>query len=389
MIKFSVLLQTYNRHELLPRALSSLLRQTYEQFEVLVLDNGSYPPVEPIVDGFADDRIRLIRFEENAPHGDTAETFLRSMDGTHFLFHGDDDALVPSAFDAVKDLLLSHGKIELLSVGLAFYDHVQKSAIFDSFSGKIYSYDGVESALSYLSAWGIGPKRKFVGPPRSHPSGCFLSKRLIDKTIARQGEIFVRPFGDVGYLGCCFNTPRIYYLDLPLSIIGECGSRDSHGMRPGQRQRLNSYAKFLEYSPLRGISFVNLAIESHLKAVFRNALHCLYDCRLRTDIFLRHLEQVMSDMPWTVTTVQDIMETVPHLLKSIMRDRNSKAIYREFRALAKFLLVVSRRKLWVERSSCESRDFFQTFEELQHFESIVEFGEWLDRNLVDPLRQGR
>ena len=65
MICFSVIITTYNRHDLLPRSVSSVLKQSWADFELIVVDDASDP--EPRIESFlpASDKIRYIRHDTN------------------------------------------------------------------------------------------------------------------------------------------------------------------------------------------------------------------------------------------------------------------------------------------------------------------------------------
>ena len=55
----SVIIPTYNRAELVARAIRSVLRQTYQNFEIVVVDDCSTDDTEAIINEFDDNRIFL------------------------------------------------------------------------------------------------------------------------------------------------------------------------------------------------------------------------------------------------------------------------------------------------------------------------------------------
>ncbi len=56
----SVIIPTYNRPDLVKKAIQSVLAQTYKDFEIIVVDDGVEKRAEEAVKSFADQRIRYI-----------------------------------------------------------------------------------------------------------------------------------------------------------------------------------------------------------------------------------------------------------------------------------------------------------------------------------------
>ena len=59
----SVVIPLYNKGPYIARALNSVLAQTFQDFEVIVVDDGSTDDGAEVVRGFDDPRIRLIQQE--------------------------------------------------------------------------------------------------------------------------------------------------------------------------------------------------------------------------------------------------------------------------------------------------------------------------------------
>lgn len=61
----SVVLPTWNRAEYLPRAMDSVLAQSYERLELIVVDDGSTDQTRQVVEAMKDGRIRYMRTPSN------------------------------------------------------------------------------------------------------------------------------------------------------------------------------------------------------------------------------------------------------------------------------------------------------------------------------------
>ena len=62
----TVLLPVYNSERFLREAVESILAQTLESFELLIVDDGSTDGTEAICRSFSDPRVRVLRYEKNA-----------------------------------------------------------------------------------------------------------------------------------------------------------------------------------------------------------------------------------------------------------------------------------------------------------------------------------
>lgn len=94
----TIIVPTYNRPLLLQRTIESLVNQSYKNLEILVInDNGS--PVEAIVDGFHDSRIKHYFNENNLGLAGTRNVGLQYMQGDYAVFCDDDDILLSYAIE--------------------------------------------------------------------------------------------------------------------------------------------------------------------------------------------------------------------------------------------------------------------------------------------------
>lgn len=92
----TIVITTHDRPQLVPRAIASALGQTFEDVEVVVVDDGSTPP---FVDDGSDVRVRVVR--NRSAHGVTASRNLglAVARGAWIVFLDDDDALAPTMLE--------------------------------------------------------------------------------------------------------------------------------------------------------------------------------------------------------------------------------------------------------------------------------------------------
>jgi glycosyltransferase involved in cell wall biosynthesis len=87
----SVVIPTYNRVDLLGRAIKSVLAQTEQDFEIIVVDDASSTDPSGVIDSFNDSRIRLIRHSKSKGGSAARNTGILNSQGEFIAFLDDDD----------------------------------------------------------------------------------------------------------------------------------------------------------------------------------------------------------------------------------------------------------------------------------------------------------
>ncbi|MGC9504484.1 glycosyltransferase family 2 protein [Baaleninema sp.] len=95
----SIVIPSYNRATLIPRAIQSVLDQTFQDWEAIVIDDASQDNTEEVVKNFKDSRIRYIRHEKNAGECATRNTGLDAATGTYIAFLDSDDWWLPEKLE--------------------------------------------------------------------------------------------------------------------------------------------------------------------------------------------------------------------------------------------------------------------------------------------------
>jgi len=87
----SVIIPTYNRAHLVSRAIQSVLNQTYQDFEIIVVNDDSTDNTEETVKSFDDKRIRYVQHKKNRGGAATRNTGIKAARGEYIAFQDSDD----------------------------------------------------------------------------------------------------------------------------------------------------------------------------------------------------------------------------------------------------------------------------------------------------------
>lgn len=90
----SVIIPTYNRKALLPRAMRSVLAQSMTDLELIVVDDGSQNSCADVVESFSDPRAHYVRHPRNRGLPAARNTGIRVARGRYIAFLDDDDQWV-------------------------------------------------------------------------------------------------------------------------------------------------------------------------------------------------------------------------------------------------------------------------------------------------------
>ncbi|WP_113653785.1 glycosyltransferase [Pedobacter namyangjuensis] len=177
---FSIIIPLYNRPQEINELLATLTKQTYMQFEVLVIEDGSVNDAKNIVASYADKLDVKYFFKENAGQGFARNFGFEHAKGDYFVIF-DSDCLIPEDYlEIVRDYLFEH---QLDAYGGPDAAH--------------QTFTPVQKAISYamtspFTTGGIRGNKKHIGQfhPRSFNMG--VSREVWEKVggfiLTRLGE---------------------------------------------------------------------------------------------------------------------------------------------------------------------------------------------------------
>jgi len=103
--KVSVVIPVYNREGYIGDAIQSILSQTLQDFELIVVDDGSSDGTPEAVERVRDPRIRLVRNRENLGIPQTRNRGLEEARGEYVAWLDSDDMALPSRLQVQVDFL--------------------------------------------------------------------------------------------------------------------------------------------------------------------------------------------------------------------------------------------------------------------------------------------
>jgi glycosyltransferase involved in cell wall biosynthesis len=101
----SVIIPTYNRRQSIARSIKSVLNQTYRDFELIIVDDGSTDGTGDVVTGFNDERIRYIRCEENRGEAAARNMGIKAARCDCIAYQDSDDEWLPEKLARQMELL--------------------------------------------------------------------------------------------------------------------------------------------------------------------------------------------------------------------------------------------------------------------------------------------
>ena len=114
MPEISVILPVFNSEEFVRKSIESVLAQTFEDFELIIVNDGSTDSSKDIIDSFKDDRIRLINQSNQGP-GAARNNALKIAQGRYVMYLDSDDWFTSDALE------VAYGEITKFDADMTFF----------------------------------------------------------------------------------------------------------------------------------------------------------------------------------------------------------------------------------------------------------------------------
>ena len=120
----SVVMSVYNGEQFLAEAIESILHQSWQDFEFIIVDDASRDATPQILELYQkqDDRIHLLRNEVNSGLGCSLQKGVEAARGRFIARMDADDISLPDRFEKQLNYLINHSEIKILGSGLLLID---------------------------------------------------------------------------------------------------------------------------------------------------------------------------------------------------------------------------------------------------------------------------
>lgn len=105
----SVIMPSYNTANFIEESINSVLNQTYQNFEIIIVDDCSTDNTDEVVEGIKDERIKYIKNEKNSGAAVSRNRALREAKGKWIAFLDSDDVWLPEKLETQINFMKNGG----------------------------------------------------------------------------------------------------------------------------------------------------------------------------------------------------------------------------------------------------------------------------------------
>lgn len=314
----SVIIPTYNRAELITDAINSVLEQSYKNFEVLVIDDGSIDNTAEVVDGIKDKRVKYL-YQANGGVSKARNTGIKFAKGRYIAFLDSDDLFHPQKLQKQAEVLDANLEVGIVTGSSQYKTMDGKEIVIKKYQAK-NKYENLKYILT-------NPDKVYTGTPTLMiRKSCFDSVGVFDETLnfCEDWDIFFR----VSMLYEVYNIKDIVaYVRVHNDSLSNSLSKGADAKTFKQ-----NYLKFLEKS------FTNTNLSSQFyrfgDVAYSNALWCVgsfalykaYDMEVTRECLFASLKHSLTKLLNIKFVIALVLSLLPKpFLKAYVKLKKQKA----------------------------------------------------------------
>lgn len=253
----SVIMPVYNVEKYINRSVDSVLSQTFDNFELIIIDDGSKDKTGEICDSYAakDSRVKVIH-KENGGGSSARKAGIDAAVGKYIMFIDSDDAYVKETMEKAHQAITQQD-VDIVQFGFYKTDNVED--VMPSGTGEIKFFDGRDALLQIMTQKSPNAFNNLLW--------CKIYKAEIVKKP--EYNLFIRTNNDVPMIARIFYyAKKVATLDLPLYYYIQRKNEKNQSITD---ELLRSREKFL-ISHLRTFSDVSAFFKEKDKILYQASL---------------------------------------------------------------------------------------------------------------------
>lgn len=128
--RFSIIMPAYNDEEFIEEAIESVLRQTYQSFELVVVDDGSTDNTPAILSRYEEHpKVRIVR-QKNGGTAAARNTAMKYARGEYYAFLDSDDFYTPDRLQAIDQFIESQPGAKCLATNVTIWNGKEITGTF-------------------------------------------------------------------------------------------------------------------------------------------------------------------------------------------------------------------------------------------------------------------
>ncbi len=136
---------------MIPKTIASLIEQTYKNFEIIVVDDGSTDDTKEAIGSIQDNRLKYFK-TENAERGAARNYGISKASGNYINYFDSDDLAYPGHLQIAADTIQKNNFPEFIHLGYDFKDEQGKVlARINRFNGKVARYAVKKKMIGMMS----------------------------------------------------------------------------------------------------------------------------------------------------------------------------------------------------------------------------------------------
>ena len=165
-ITISVIIPTFNRGNIISNSIKSVLNQTYQNFEIIVVDDGSTDNTKEEINKIRNNKIRYLKLKKNTGGSNARNIGIKYSHGQYISFQDSDDIFYPDKLEKqIKNIINENSDLDFCKIKVIInstYNYFIPNVLQENsiFGGNIF--EELLSGGNFISTQAILVRKKFI-----------------------------------------------------------------------------------------------------------------------------------------------------------------------------------------------------------------------------------